>query len=394
MTDGPTTKAAYFRVCSETGRDPDGEILAVVNHAIDEQILEQTEFCTLKLHANKRNVQNEKYRRKLNDQDVDTLCRTLQCNTFVVGLDLGYNSVTDAGAKILSTLLQETLILKELVLSYNDITSEGALDLAKGLQMNETLLVLKLNGNKICNKGALAIAGSLQVNTILQELDMADTDMGTESCVAISTVLKYNNSLKVLNINRPIVHPSQEESIIVHIAGMLKVNRSLEEIHLAKCGIRDFGAERLAENLVYNTGLKHLDLRCNRVTRDGARCLGKLLKKDTPLEILNLACNRIEDDGACALSEALAYSNTKLQTLVVCSNKIATRGLCSLAKTMKTNSSLRRIYIWGNKLLEPVCNVFQELMSGRVPRLAEEDTDVTPYVVDGITYLSQTNSPY
>ncbi len=39
-----------------------------------------------------------------------------------------------------------------------------------------------------------------------------------------------------------------------------KVNRSLEEIHLAKCGIRDFGAERLAENLVYNTTLKHLDL--------------------------------------------------------------------------------------------------------------------------------------
>lgn len=39
MTDGPTTKTAYFRVCSETGRDPDGEILAVINHAIDEQIL-------------------------------------------------------------------------------------------------------------------------------------------------------------------------------------------------------------------------------------------------------------------------------------------------------------------------------------------------------------------
>lgn len=128
--------------------------------------------------------------------------------------------------------------------------------------MNETLLVLNLNGNKICNQGALAIAGSLQVNTILQELDMADTDMvrklllaiylvmfdiqqtrlsvfeidqltysygtveaiccskklltcvmnflqGTESFVAIATVLNYNNSLKVLNINRPIIHSSQ-----------------------------------------------------------------------------------------------------------------------------------------------------------------------------------------
>ena len=37
---------------------------------------------------------------------------------------------------------------------------------------------------------------------------------------------------------------------------------------------------------------------------------------------------------------------------------------------------------------------FQDLMSGHVPRLAEEDTDVTPYVVDGVTYLSRLNSPY
>ena len=44
-------------------------------------------------------------------------------------------------------------------------------------------------------------------------------------------------------------------------------------------------------------------------------------------------------------------------SLVVCSNDIATKGLCSLARAMKMNSSLRRIYIWGNKLLEPVCNV-------------------------------------
>ena len=39
MADGPTTKEIYFRVCSETKRTPDSEILAVLNHAIDQQIL-------------------------------------------------------------------------------------------------------------------------------------------------------------------------------------------------------------------------------------------------------------------------------------------------------------------------------------------------------------------
>jgi hypothetical protein len=39
MADGPATKEIYFRVCSETKREPDKEILAVLNHAIDEQIM-------------------------------------------------------------------------------------------------------------------------------------------------------------------------------------------------------------------------------------------------------------------------------------------------------------------------------------------------------------------
>ena len=43
--------------------------------------------------------------------------------------------------------------------------------------------------------------------------------------------------------------------------------------------------------------------------------------------------------------------------LVVCSNNIATEGLCAFAKAMKTNSTLTNIYIWGNKLFEPACNV-------------------------------------
>jgi hypothetical protein len=39
MGDGPTTKGVYFRVCAETKREPDEDILAVLNHAIDKQIL-------------------------------------------------------------------------------------------------------------------------------------------------------------------------------------------------------------------------------------------------------------------------------------------------------------------------------------------------------------------
>lgn len=45
------------------------------------------------------------------------------------------------------------------------------------------------------------------------------------------------------------------------MAKMLKVNVRLREIHLTHYDMRDFGAERLKENLTDNLTLTHLDLR-------------------------------------------------------------------------------------------------------------------------------------
>lgn len=39
MGDGPTTKELYVRACAEVKREPNADILAVLNHVIDEQIL-------------------------------------------------------------------------------------------------------------------------------------------------------------------------------------------------------------------------------------------------------------------------------------------------------------------------------------------------------------------
>ena len=52
-----------------------------------------------------------------------------------------------------------------------------------------------------------------------------------------------------------------QEETTVHMAKMLKVNVRLREIHLAHYDMRDFGAERLKENLIDNLTLTHLDLR-------------------------------------------------------------------------------------------------------------------------------------
>ena len=46
-----------------------------------------------------------------------------------------------------------------------------------------------------------------------------------------------------------------------------------------------------------------------------------------------------------------------LHRLLICSNNIASEGLCAVAKAMRSNGSLHALYIWGNKLEEPACKV-------------------------------------
>ena len=88
--------------------------------------------------------------------------------------------------------------------------------------------------------------------------------------------------------------------------------------------------------------------------------------------------------------------------LNICSNSIGDKGLCKLAAVLKNNTTLKTLYIWGNKMGKPTCDVssiywyllcmqllkaFHELL--RLGVLRQECVDVRPYVVDGVNYLAQ-----
>ncbi|XP_071506837.1 leucine-rich repeat-containing protein 34-like [Diadema antillarum] len=388
MVDPASLQTRYEDVCEELQLKPCAFIMKVMDKEREEQIMwelqenDPKDYMDLVLPGNNHLLTDK----KLQDEDAMVLLKTLVNNTFVTGLDMRYNQLTDQGAAHMAELLKETCCLKRLSLMCNDVGPEGAVHIANGLQVNETLQELKLNGNKIGNKGGMALAGMLQVNTALQSLDIGDSDQDTQSMIAFATVLNYNSTLRALCINRPLLFSQQEETTI-HFAKMLKVNSTLTELHLQKCDIKDTGAERLAEMLVENIGLKYLDLACNKIRRDGAKYLSRVLMKNTPLEILDLGHNCIEDDGAMDLSKALASMNTNLHTLVVTSNNIRAPGLCALAYAMEQNPNFNSVFIWGNHHEEEACNAFNKLLKEGHLDLAK--TDVKPYVVDGHVYLSE-----
>jgi len=392
MSTAQETKSLYLELCLEKEIDVNQECLFLICQEEEKDEFEP-DSRIIHLHGNKRNEKNEIYRNRINDKELGLYCSLFKTCTYLNGIDLGYNLITDEGGKIIGTLLEETVALQTLIISYNDIGVFGTTAIARGIQMNETLLTLKMDGNKFGRVGGLALAGALQVNTTLEELDITNTEQDTQSLIALATVLKANTSVKILHAGRPILHSYQEETTI-HFAKMLEVNRRIVEIHLPKHGITNFGVEQLTNHMVDNFTLLHLDLSCNQISRDGIKAISTFLMDNPPLRVLNVAYNRAEDDGAIALSDALSNSNLTLETLVLCSNSLTGKGLCALTKALAINSVLKQLYIWGNHLDTPACQAFKDVMKGDVPRLLAEDTDVKPYVVDDVPYLARVSSPY
>ncbi|CAI2734101.1 unnamed protein product [Schistosoma spindalis] len=269
-------------------------------------------------------------------------------------------------------------------LRYNFIKDEGVEILCEFLNNNRNLVILKMTGNPIGSKGGLHFAQALQINDTLEFIDLGECDQDITSCIAFATVLKSNKSIIGINLNRQIIWTLQEEST-VHFADMLCINKTLKELHLAKCCMRDFGAARLAEAMERNDTLELLDISANRISRDGAILLSRVISMNCPLVVLDLAFNRVQCKGAMALANALVY-NTHLKVLAIQFCELKGPGLCALAESLITNLTLECIYIWGNEHEELACNAFANLIY--INRLLENCTDIRPYIVDGRTCLA------
>ncbi|XP_053565004.1 leucine-rich repeat-containing protein 34 [Bombina bombina] len=368
----------YTAACEEL-KMPDNPFIAEMLQRLEK---EQEYSSALNICGNNRLVPVI----RVTDKDFLAISYVLNQNSFITHLDLRYNNITDNGAVYIAKFLQENSYLYYLNLMSNDIGTDGAEHIAKALHRNKSLRSLRMTGNKIGNKGGMCFAAMLQINSTLEELDLSDCDLGIQSLIAFATVLSQNNSIKSIHLNRPLFYALQEDTTI-QIALMLKLNKTLQELHLAKHEMTDFGVERLCEALHENSTLKYLDLSCNKITRDGVKCLAELLKTNTSLEILDLTSNRIEDDGAIYLAHALYFDNKSLKALAIASNNITGKGLGALAASIRANSYLTHIYIWGNKLDEDACRAFSDLLHLR--RLSSSNTDVRPYIVDGCIYLAE-----
>eukprot|EP00746_Dinoflagellata_sp_MGD_P165591 gnl/MRDRNA2_/MRDRNA2_94955_c0_seq1.p1 gnl/MRDRNA2_/MRDRNA2_94955_c0~~gnl/MRDRNA2_/MRDRNA2_94955_c0_seq1.p1 ORF type:complete len:467 (-),score=84.28 gnl/MRDRNA2_/MRDRNA2_94955_c0_seq1:38-1438(-) len=354
---------AYQGACESSGRP--------VNGLVERSLLESGEANGKTYFIEAPGNSPLTFSSRLNDVDMGTFASVFGPTVrFLSRLDLSYNFIGDDGAISLvgSILVSEASKLCSVILKGNSIGPKGCDALCRGLRDCRGLRRLDLSNNPLKKIGGLAIAEFLQNNLTLQEVYLSDSEIDIDALVAIAAVLHVNNqTLKVCGVENPRVGTLQEEHT-VHFGRMLRVNTGLSEIYLGKHKIRDDGVKHLVSFLVENKTLRVLDLRCNEIGAEGAKSLGYLLKTDCQLMQLNLSGNRIGEknntSGAQAIAEAL-LSNRMLSHLDLNHNMLCGEALQLLAMAVDENSTLESIGLFDNQWDQSASYKFHQIFHDR-----------------------------
>mmetsp|Transcript_81869 Transcript_81869/g.128943 ORF Transcript_81869/g.128943 Transcript_81869/m.128943 type:complete len:515 (-) Transcript_81869:36-1580(-) len=308
---------------------------------------------------------------RLGDVDMQIFSQTFSvASHFLESLDLSYNLVTDDGIAALcgGLISNKSQSLRRLTLRGNAIGPRGCDMLCQNLKSCRSLERLDLSQNPLGRVGGLMLVEFLQGHPQLLEVSLADTEIDIDVLVAMSAVLLTGSSqLKVCNLENPRIQTLQEDHT-VHLGRMLRVDTHLHEIYLGKHKMRDDGVRQLVHFLMENKTLRVLDLRCNELGAEGARHLGTLLSSDCQLVQLNLSGNRIGEkgnmSGAQAIAEAL-MSNRMLKHLDLNNNGLCGEPLQQLATAVDQNSTLQSIALFHSNWDQLSSYKFHQVLNDR-----------------------------
>jgi Ran GTPase-activating protein (RanGAP) involved in mRNA processing and transport len=360
-----------------------GKVNHLVERSLTESMLAASDIFFLEAPGNHPLV----FKNRLSDVDMNIFSRVFKgAAPFLDSLDFSYNHITDDGIEALCGGLigSRSRSLQRVVLCGNSIGSKGCDKLCQALKKCPKLLQLDISQNPLGRVGGLMLVEFLQSSPQLMELLIADTEIDIDVLVAISAVLLTGTcDLKVLSLENPRIQTLQEDHT-VHLGRMLRVDTSLREIYLGKHKMRDDGVRQLVSFLMENKTLRVLDLRCNELGAEGARNLGTLLRNDCQLVQLNLSSNRIGENGntngAQAIAEAL-LGNRMLKHLDLNNNCLCGEALRLLGEAIDQNSTLQSIALFHSNWEQESSYKFHQILNDRA-RILPLRADFITHEVD------------
>ncbi len=347
----------------------------------------------------------------ITDAGLEALCAVICNNISLQVLELRGNLISNSGINVLVNGLKQCVNLKVINLSRNLIGREGLFalahslefcnglssislshnnfgdeigDFAKCLQNFKKLIELDLEGNYIgVNDGIEIMVKSLNYCKDLTHIDISDNKIDDSGVVALSKSMAQCRSLTWLNLSSNRVSTaglSVLTYLFRHFTQLTTLNLSHNNIDLVAGGAKSF-----AICLADCNHLQSLNLSNNEIGDEGLQALVGYFKQCKALHYLSLLnCDITSFDilGDCFKNCEMKYLNlgyndmsrcdnpflflencTKLETLILCSNRITENGIVALASSIRKCHALDTIDLGRNTLNARISIFLHSLIS-------------------------------
>mmetsp|Transcript_32348 Transcript_32348/g.47473 ORF Transcript_32348/g.47473 Transcript_32348/m.47473 type:complete len:414 (-) Transcript_32348:102-1343(-) len=180
----------------------------------------------------------------------------------------------------------------------------------------------------------------------MHTINLRNKSVNDDDVVSLADALLQNISITHIDLSRNRIG----DRGAIALATVLKHSPKLIELRLGMNEIGPIGARYLADALKDDVcRMKYLHLVGNDVGVEGAKAFAEALEENSHLEKLGLEQNAIENDGACALGVALIRNNS-LAKLELGGNDIGPIGADALAKGLRHNHRLGVLGLAGNDI--------------------------------------------
>ncbi|KAK9084666.1 hypothetical protein Sjap_025077 [Stephania japonica] len=336
-------------------------------------------------------------------QQLKCLHELLQMNSNIKQVVFQRNRFSADGLMELSEMLKTNAGLKEVIFSESRIGSHGAGLLASSLKVNETLEELQIWEDSIGSRGAEELSKMIEVNSTLKLLIILDS-LSITATPLISAVLGRNRAMEVHvwtgangDKSSKVVEFVPESSTLriyqtdlsgscriacalgwnstvrtldmtgvrlksrwaKEFRGVLEQNRSLKEVNLSKCCLKDKAVIYVAAGLFKNQCLESLYLDGNWFSGVGVEHLLCPLSRfsnlqnqaNTTLKSITFGGKRtrIGRDGITALEQMLSRNQSLVNLGILDDSSLRQEDIIRLFKSLERNTTLRYLCLRGCK---------------------------------------------
>ncbi|XP_065902414.1 protein NLRC5-like [Dysidea avara] len=279
-------------------------------------------------------------------------------------LDISFNSISYKVASWLASGIISNQVLKHLYLQHCDISEQGFLAIANSLKSCDCLKSLDFSNNKIPYCVAIVISEMIVVNRNLNYLVIASCGLSEQSAVVIADGLEKVSSLTHLDIS----HNTVDDNSAYKIASALISNTLLNYLDLSNCNLTEKGFIEISESLGSTSNLKHLDLAENTMSTDIAEDLASSLSKNLGLNYLNLCNCKLQEQEFGWVLGTLCERNV-LHCLNVSCNAISDQTASKICDVIASSASITALEISSCDLSEKGMEIISKsvLRNNKVP---------------------------